>query len=305
MKISVILVSMELSDNQYAILSPLLPVQRGNVKIHNRQLLNALLYIAENSCKWRRLSKEYGNWHTIYTRLRRWTDNGVLARIFTALLEQRLIATPVECIGLDSTSIKVHPDSCGGLKEMGHKPSENPEADGTPKFIWPSADDRTALKICLSPGQAADGVFGRVLWENWNDKPKGLPDKVATPAQRIKAIKPQNLWLWRDLSPLYRRKLTARSPGSTTAKLTKNAIKLSACSAISRVSATLGSRNSMSCLWPFCSSHAFGLLFSVNRPSIISQVRARRGMRSSISIVRMAAGANILWSKWGRILMRC
>lgn len=29
---------MERSNNQYAMLSPLLPVQRGNVKIHNRQL---------------------------------------------------------------------------------------------------------------------------------------------------------------------------------------------------------------------------------------------------------------------------
>ena len=130
MKISVILVAMELSDNQYAMLSPLLPVQRGNVKIHNRQLLNALLYIADNGCKWRRLPKEYGNWHTIYTRLRRWADNGVLARIFTVLLEQRLIATCVECIGLDSTSIKVHPDAAGALKKHG------PQAIGKSRGGW-------------------------------------------------------------------------------------------------------------------------------------------------------------------------
>ena len=108
---------------------PLLPVQRNNVKIHNRRLLNALLYIAENGCKWRRLPKEYGNWHTLYTRLRRW-------RIFTALQEQRLIAIRVECISLDSTTIKVHPDAAGALKKTAHKPSENPEAAGTPKFIW-------------------------------------------------------------------------------------------------------------------------------------------------------------------------
>lgn len=127
---------MELSDAQYAMLSPLSPVQRGNVKINHRQLLNALLYIAENGCKWRCLPKEYGNWHTIYTRLRRWADKGVLERIFTALQEQRLIAIRVECIGLDSTCIKVHLDAAGALKKTAHKPSENPEADGTPEFIW-------------------------------------------------------------------------------------------------------------------------------------------------------------------------
>ena len=31
----------------------------------------------------------------------------------------------------------------------------------------------------LSPGQAGDGVEGRALLENWNEKPKGLPDNLA------------------------------------------------------------------------------------------------------------------------------
>ena len=127
---------MALSNAQYAMLWPPLPVQRGNVKINNRQLLNALLYIAENGCKWRCLPKAYGHWHTLYTRLRRWADKGVLERIFTALQEQRLIAIHVDCIGLDSTIIKVYPDAAGALKKMAHKPSENLEADGTAKFIW-------------------------------------------------------------------------------------------------------------------------------------------------------------------------
>ena len=127
---------MELTDAQYSLLSELLPVQRGNVKIDNRQLLNALLYVAENGCKWRRLPPEYGNWHTIYTRLRRWADHGVLDRIFETLQRQRLIAIRVECLGLDSTSVKVHPDAMGALKKEDRRRSASPEADGTPKFIW-------------------------------------------------------------------------------------------------------------------------------------------------------------------------
>jgi transposase len=73
-------------------------VQRGNVKIDNRRLLNARLYIAENGGKWRRLPKEYGNWHTIYTRLRRWDGQGVLERIFEALQRQRLIAIRIDAL---------------------------------------------------------------------------------------------------------------------------------------------------------------------------------------------------------------
>jgi len=42
---------MKLTDLQYEMLLSLLPVQRGNVKINNRQVLNALLYVAENGCK--------------------------------------------------------------------------------------------------------------------------------------------------------------------------------------------------------------------------------------------------------------
>ena len=163
-------------------LSPLLPRQRGNVKIHNRQLLNALLYIAENSCKWRRLPKEYGNWHTIYTRLRRWADKGVLARIFTALQEQRLIASRVECIGLDSTRYqKSASQCCGASKKNG------PQAIGKSRGGWNTkvhlacADDRTALKMRLSPGHAAGGALGRALQENWNEKPKGLPGPAEEP----------------------------------------------------------------------------------------------------------------------------
>ena len=31
----------------------------------------------------------------------------------------------------------------------------------------------------VSPGQAGDGVEGRALLENWNEKPRGLPDNLA------------------------------------------------------------------------------------------------------------------------------
>ncbi len=87
------------------------------MKIDNRRLLNALLYVAENSCKWRRLPKECGNWHTMYTRPRRWAGQGVLERIFEALQRQRLMAIRIECLGLDSASIKVHPGAMGALKK--------------------------------------------------------------------------------------------------------------------------------------------------------------------------------------------
>lgn len=126
----------EISEQQYELIRPYLPVQRGNVRTSNLTMINAVLYITENGCKWRALPPRFGNWHTVYTRLRRWAEAGVLDRLFAALQEHRLIRIKVECLGLDSTSIKVHPDGTGAPKKRGLKPSGNPAEDGTPRFIW-------------------------------------------------------------------------------------------------------------------------------------------------------------------------
>jgi len=46
---------MELTEEQFSRIAHVLPRQRGNVRISNFQLLNALLYVAGNGCKWRAL----------------------------------------------------------------------------------------------------------------------------------------------------------------------------------------------------------------------------------------------------------
>jgi transposase len=64
------------------------PIQRGNVHFNNLQVLNAILFVAENGCKWRALPKQFGIWHTIYTRMNRWAKNGVLDQVFKRLQEE-------------------------------------------------------------------------------------------------------------------------------------------------------------------------------------------------------------------------
>ena len=44
---------MEITPAQYERIAPVLPVQRGNVKLSNLQVINAILYVAEHGCKWR------------------------------------------------------------------------------------------------------------------------------------------------------------------------------------------------------------------------------------------------------------
>jgi transposase len=134
---------MRISPEQYERIAPFFPVQRGNVRIDNRLLLNAILYVAENGCKWRALPSEFGSWHTVYTRFKRWARAGVLDRIFEALQKEQILRIRIEFVCLDSTIVKVHPDGTGALKKRALKPSEDPEADGPPKFIWlPRAIER-------------------------------------------------------------------------------------------------------------------------------------------------------------------
>jgi transposase len=89
---------MELTEVQYQRIADCLPRQRGNVSLTNLQLLNALLYVAEQGCKWRGLPKHFGNWHTIYTRMNRWSKAGVLERIFTRLQQEQILTIRLECV---------------------------------------------------------------------------------------------------------------------------------------------------------------------------------------------------------------
>jgi transposase len=59
----------EITEEQYARIKDSLPVQRGNVSLTNLQVLNAILYVAEQGCKWRGLPTRFGRWHTIYMRI--------------------------------------------------------------------------------------------------------------------------------------------------------------------------------------------------------------------------------------------
>ena len=126
----------ELTPCQYERIADCLPRQRGNVSMTNLQLLNALLYMVEQGCKWRGLPKPLGNWHTIYTRMNRWSKAGVLDRVFARLQQEQILAIRVEHVCLDSTTIKVHPDGTGALKKTARSPSAVHGAAAPPKFIW-------------------------------------------------------------------------------------------------------------------------------------------------------------------------
>jgi transposase len=127
---------MKLTIIDYERISDCLPRQRGNVTHDNLSVLNGIVFVLENGCKWRAMPKEFGCWHTVYTRMNRWSKNGVLHRVFERLQRDGMMRVLVTVMSLDSTSIRVHPDGTGALKKKAPSPSGAPAAGSPPNFIW-------------------------------------------------------------------------------------------------------------------------------------------------------------------------
>lgn len=111
----------ELTDDQWERLAPLLPPQRpatGRPNTDHRTILNGILWILRTGAPWRDLPERYGNWKTVYSRLRRWQEAGIWDRILTEL--QRDGAHDDQIDGavtmIDSTSIRAHQHAAGARK---------------------------------------------------------------------------------------------------------------------------------------------------------------------------------------------
>ncbi|MEQ1848740.1 MAG: IS5 family transposase [Nitrospira sp.] len=165
---------MELTEAHYRHIERCLPTQRGNVTLDNLQVLNAILYVAEQGCKWRGLPQQFGNWHTIYTRMNRWAKSGVLDRVFTQLQQAQIIRVKIEAVALDSTIVKVHPDGTGAFKKNGPQAIGRSRGGWTTKIHLVAANARTALTFALSPGQAHDAPEGRTLLHRFGQMPRPI-----------------------------------------------------------------------------------------------------------------------------------
>ena len=76
----------DLTDEQWAIIAPLFKGMR-EYKYSKRELLNAVLYLVDNGCKWRALPHDFPAWQTVYSFFRRATENGLWDKILEHLVE--------------------------------------------------------------------------------------------------------------------------------------------------------------------------------------------------------------------------
>ena len=79
----------ELTDNEWNRITDLLPAEftgkQGRPRKNNRVILNGIIWIARSGAPWRDLPERYGPWETVYSRFRKWIDDGILDNIFRVL----------------------------------------------------------------------------------------------------------------------------------------------------------------------------------------------------------------------------
>jgi len=115
----------DLTDEQYALIEPLLPAAKSDAiqggrprEVDLRQIINGILYTNRTGCQWRLLPRDFGPWSTVYDYYRTWRDDGTWQRIHDKLREKvRRRAgrkpTPSAAV-IDSQSVKTCAPKKGG-----------------------------------------------------------------------------------------------------------------------------------------------------------------------------------------------
>ena len=126
--------------------------------------MNAILYVAENGCKWRALPRRYGHWNTVYRRFRRRTENDVLSQASQAVQKKELIDSDFSVLSLDSTFVKSSPSAAGALKNGSQALRRTKGVKQLATMVRAIVAGPTipaALK--LTPGNVGDEPVGREL----------------------------------------------------------------------------------------------------------------------------------------------
>ena len=102
----------DLTDEQWALIEPLIPVYRWGRRrsLSMRHVVNAILYLLVTGCQWAMLPKEYPNHNSVYYHFRRWSWEGVWENINPVLREQMRVQAGREAqpsaASIDSQSVK-------------------------------------------------------------------------------------------------------------------------------------------------------------------------------------------------------
>src|SRR5262249_10632617 len=101
----------DLTDEEWALLEPLMPKSRKSARVDDRKIMNAIFYVLRTGMPWRDLPERYGPYTTAYNRFNRWSRRGIWKQIF----DQVATRSRVGLYFIDSTIVKA-PRCASGAK---------------------------------------------------------------------------------------------------------------------------------------------------------------------------------------------
>ena len=77
----------DLTDTQWEMIAEYFPMGNKGTE-HKRSLVEGVLYLIDNGCKWRALPHDYPNWSTVKSFYYRAVENGTWERVMLILVEK-------------------------------------------------------------------------------------------------------------------------------------------------------------------------------------------------------------------------
>ena len=146
----------ELTDAQWARISSLLPPERGRAcrpGKDNRVMVNAMLWMGKTGAPWRDLPERYGPWSSVWTRMTRWTAQGIWADVLAALAVEH----DAETYRGDATVCRTH-QHAAGAKKTGPQSIGRSAGGPTTKIHAVVEGLGNPVTLALSPGNEHDVV---------------------------------------------------------------------------------------------------------------------------------------------------
>ncbi len=120
----------DMSNKEWQVIKPLLPPEANNQQNSLRQIVDAAFYVNKTGGQWRALPHEYPTWSSVFYHFNKWSKDGILEAINTALCKadrrkRGRKETPTGAL-IDSQSVKTAKEATevgfdGGKMIKGHK----------------------------------------------------------------------------------------------------------------------------------------------------------------------------------------